>query len=213
MSSTQTHIITGALRLSSHDVEKIFYSGFNAVVALTSGWAASNSPSLPLSWSLSLPLSLPFFPVSLLSLHFLPLLHFFFFFISLLLFSSCPLCVCVRTTASVSAIRTLWTHIVCGWATPKRKGLLLPQVNHFALLLSDSHWVPQSQTFVLEQEHGHFRCPCCKAKHLWIMKQRWDMRGNGQGTFSNGFLTRSSVFNVLKCFESMLKKCCIREYS
>lgn len=43
-------------------------------------------------------------------------------------------------------VRMLWAHIICGWVTPNSKGLLLPQVNHFALLLSRLPWVPQCQS-------------------------------------------------------------------
>lgn len=87
------------------------------------------------------------FPVSLLFALPSPLtlLHLF----SVLLFESVS-----GLSPSLSAVRMLWTHIVCGWATPKRKGLLSPQVNHFSLLLSGSRWVPQSQTFVHEQQHS-----------------------------------------------------------
>lgn len=52
----------------------------------------------------------------------------------------------------------------------------------FYLGCHESHKVRQSGA-------EGFRCPCCIAKQLWIMKQRWDIRGRSKEKTINAHVT------------------------
>ena len=180
-STTQTHLITGALRGS--DVGKMFYLSAHAAVALI---AASDSPSYPL---LSPPATTRPSPSSALSVP-----H--------------SLISCVTASLSLTPLLQLLSlsHTVshCGPAPRLPSDFLPPSLRWgrfgstscvgerplkakgswhrwitLLCFLSGSHKV---QRWAWAGAEG-FRC--CSAKQPWIMKQRWGVRGGcREATFS-----------------------------
>lgn len=132
---TQTHWVIGTQKLCCHDVGKILYLSVHTALSL---------PHQPLLCRLLfLPHSLHISCVTAFLSSHSPCLHQDSFNLSLWLCQPLSL---FSNFCQACFVPMLWTHIIHGWMTPKSKGLFLPQVNRFPLLLSQLPRVPQSQT-------------------------------------------------------------------